>query len=161
MTRQYRSFSLTKPVVIHLQLTFHRRALRTCSGHHHHPHARPSAVREVLWTVLLAHHLHKGTTLHVLQWLHCSVPLNNRPLSCSSLEDRQLLVIHGSYFSDLIQAHFLHYTLLNSNFLQSCTNHDSAQPKGLCFYPKQQENKTRFNLEIVSIKAANILKNHF
>lgn len=56
-------------------LTFHRRTLRTSHGHHHHPHAGPSAVGKVVWTVFFAHHLHKRATLDVL---HGSVLLRRR-----------------------------------------------------------------------------------
>lgn len=127
------SVSLTKPVIIHLQLTFHRGALRTCGGHHHHPHTRPSAVWKVLWAVLFTHHLHKGTTLHVLWWLHGSVPLNSLPLSWSAVRERDravslymgpVLTVQSKHFSCCV-----HYSLLNSDVLHNCAKHDKTGKK--------------------------------
>lgn len=71
-------------IKVNLELTFHWGALRACSGHHNHPHAGPSAVGKVLWTVLFTHHLHKGATLDVLRRLHGSVQLKLPPLSWSA-----------------------------------------------------------------------------
>lgn len=80
-----------------LQLTFHRGTLGPCSWHHYHPHTGPSPVREVLWAVLLTHHLHKGTALlHVLWWLHGSVLLSRLPFSWPAVRKRN---IHSDYLA--------------------------------------------------------------
>lgn len=52
-------------------LTFHRRSL--VARWNNHPHARASAVGEVLWAVLLADHLHECAAFP-LRCLHGPVP---------------------------------------------------------------------------------------
>lgn len=86
---------LSKTVILSpLQLTFHRRTLRTASGHHHHAHTRPSAVREVLWAVLFTDHLHKATAKSIRRRLHGVVLLSSLHLSWCERDTETVINCH-------------------------------------------------------------------